>query len=84
MPLPNEPVTLSAEQIRELNSKLGDLRHNLNNGLSLMTAAAELIKRHPENAGTMWDTIFEQPRKISATISQFSRDLEAALHITRT
>ena len=53
MPLPNEPVTLSVEQIRELNSKLADLRHNLNNSLSLMTAAAELIKRHPENAGTM-------------------------------
>jgi hypothetical protein len=83
MPLPNESVTLSAEQIRGLNQKLADLRHDVNNNLSLMTAAAELIKRRPENAGNMWDTMFEQPRKITGSISQFSRDFEVALHITK-
>ncbi|MGD0253484.1 MAG: hypothetical protein ABSC01_12400 [Verrucomicrobiota bacterium] len=83
MPLPNESVTLSAEQIRGLNQKLADLRHDMNNSLSLMTAAVELIKRRPENAGNMWDTMFEQPRKITGSISQFSRDFEVALHITK-
>jgi len=83
MHLPNEPVTLSAEQIRELNQRLASLRHDLNNSLSLMTAAVELIKRRPETAGSMWDTLFEQPRKITESISQFSRDFEAALRITR-
>ena len=65
MLLPNEPVTLSAEQIHELNQKLADLRHDVNNGLSLMTAAVELIQRRPENAGNMWNTLIEQPRKIT-------------------
>jgi len=83
MPLPNEPVTLSTGQIRELNQKLADLRHDVNNSLSLMTAAAELIQRRPENAGSMWSTLIEQPRKITGSILQFSRDLEAALRITR-
>jgi hypothetical protein len=83
MLLPNEPVTLSAEQIHELNQKLADLRHDVNNGLSLMTAAVELIQRRPENAGNMWNTLIEQPRKITGAISQFSSDFEAALHITR-
>ena len=83
MPLPNEPVTLSVEQIRELNQKLADLRHDVNNSLSLMTAAVELIQRRPENAASMWSTLIEQPRKVTVTISQFSRDLEAALRITR-
>ena len=76
-------MTLSAEQIRELNQQLADLRHDLNNSLSLMTAAAELIQRRPENAGNMWSTLIEQPRKIAGSLSQFSRDLEAALHITK-
>jgi hypothetical protein len=31
----------------------------------------------------MWDTLIEQPQKIIATISQFSRDFEAVLHITK-
>ena len=83
MPLPNEPVTLSADQIRELNQKLADLRHDVNNCLSLMTAAVELIQRRPENAGSMWSTLIEQPRKVTVVISQFSRDLETALRITR-
>jgi hypothetical protein len=83
MPLPNESVTLSAGHIRELNQKLADLRHDVNNNLSLMTAAVELIQRRPECAGNMWSTLIEQPGKITASISQFSRDLEAALHITK-
>jgi hypothetical protein len=83
MPLPNESVTLSVKQIHEFNQKLADLRHDVNNCLSLMTAAVELIKRRPENAGNMWNTLFEQPRKISETFSQFSRDFETALHITK-
>ena len=83
MPLPSESITLSAAQIRELNQKLADLRHDVNNSLSLMTAAVELIQRRPENAGNMWSTLIEQPRKVTGSISQFCRDLEAALHITR-
>jgi hypothetical protein len=31
----------------------------------------------------MWNTLAEQPRKIGESFSQFSRDLEAALHVTR-
>ena len=83
MILPNEGVTLSAEQIRELNEKLTTLRHDANNGLSLMVAAVELIRRRPETAGNLWSTLLEQPRKITEAISQFSRDFETALHITR-
>jgi len=83
MPLPNEAVTLSAAQIRELNQKLADLRHDVNNSLSLMTAAVELIQRRPENAGKLWSTLIEQPRKVTGTLSQFCRDFEAALRITR-
>lgn len=83
MPLPNEPVTLNVGQIRELNQKLADLRHDVNNSLSLMTAAVELIQRRPQSAANMWSTLIEQPRKVTATISHFSSDLEAALHITR-
>ena len=83
MPLPQETVALSVEQVSEFNRKLADLRHEVNNSLSLMTAAIELIKRRPESAGNLWDTLFEQPRKIAEIIAQFSRDFESALHITR-
>jgi len=83
MPLPSEPVTLSVKQIAELNEKLGTLRHDVNNNLSLITAATELMRRRPETAERMWGTLVEQPHKVAESVSQFSRELEALLHITK-
>jgi signal transduction histidine kinase len=83
MSLPTEPVTLSAEQIRELNQKLADLRHDLNNRVSVMVASTELLRRRPDTAERMLASLAEQPAKILELITQFSHDLEAALHITR-
>jgi aspartokinase len=83
MSLPEQPITLSVEQIRELNHKLSDFRHDVNNQLALVAAAAELIRRRPETAAQMWETITEQPRKITEAIAQFSHELETALGIKR-
>ncbi|MGO8836567.1 MAG: hypothetical protein ACLQQ0_04020 [Limisphaerales bacterium] len=83
MALPDKPVVLSVEQIGELNRKLTTLRHDLNNSLSLIAATAELIRRRPATTEHMWSTLHEQPRKIIEAITQFSRDLESVLHITR-
>jgi hypothetical protein len=80
---PTRPVTLSMEQIGELNQKLATLRHDLNNSLSLIAATVELVRRRPTVPEQMWNSLAEQPRKIGEAFSQFSRDLEAALHITR-
>jgi len=83
MALPTKPVALSVEQISELNQKLSTLRHDMNNHLSLMAATVELIRRRPANTEHLWHTLSERPRKIAEAITQFSRDLEMALHITR-
>lgn len=83
MPLPTEPVTLNVEQIGELNKKLADLRHDVNNHVSLILASAELLRRKPETAERMLASLGEQPPKILAAIKQFSNDLETALRITR-
>lgn len=83
MSLPTEPVTLSIEQIGELNKKLADLRHDINNYVSLILASVELLRRRPETAERMLASLNEQPPKILAAVRQFSSDLEAALGITR-
>jgi len=41
MGLPIQPVTLTVEQLGELNRQLGNMRHDINNNLSLIVAAAE-------------------------------------------
>ena len=80
---PTQPVALSQEQIGELSQKLANLRHDLNNSLSLIAATVALIRHRPTVTEQMWDTLAEQPRKIGDSFSQFARDLEATLHITR-
>ncbi len=83
MAKPTQPVTLSMEQIAELNLKLSTLRHDLNNSLSLIAATVTLIRRKPAVNEQTWNALAEQPRKISESFSQFSRDVETALHLSR-
>jgi uncharacterized protein YigA (DUF484 family) len=74
---------LSAAQIDELNHQLSKMRHDINNTLSLITAAVELLRHKPQMAERMMATLLEQPPKISASITQFSAELERALGIVR-
>ena len=82
MALPNGPVTLSVDQVKELNDRLSTLRHDVNNYLSLIVAAAELIKFNQDMAARMSPTLAEQPAKISEEIRKFSMELEKALGIS--
>jgi hypothetical protein len=83
MPLPSLPVTLTVEQIAELNRKLSSMRHDINNQLSLIVAAVELIRHKPDSANRMLTTLVEQPPRISDALSKFSAEFERALNITR-
>jgi hypothetical protein len=83
MGLPKEPVTLSVEQLDELNRKLGNMRHDINNNLSLIVAAMELIRHKPQLTERMMTTLGEQPAKIGDALSKFSVEFERALGITR-
>jgi membrane-bound ClpP family serine protease len=76
-------VTLNAEQIEELNQKLSHMRHEINNQLSLVVAAIELISLKPELRQKMIDTVTQQPPKITAEIVKFSKEFEQALGIMR-
>jgi hypothetical protein len=81
--MPSQPVQLSIEQIKELNEKLSVLRHDVNNQLSLVIAASELVRHKPQMADRMMATIAEQPPKITAAMTKFSEEFERAFGITR-
>ena len=84
MGLPQQPLTLSVEQIGALNQKLSDTRHDINNHLSIMMAAAELIRMKPEMAPKLSEKLIAPPAKITELIRKFSTDFEQTLGITRT
>lgn len=83
MTLPTQPVTLTVEQIGELNKKLSNMRHDINNQLSLVLAATELIRAKPHMADRMTATLAEQPPKITAALMKFSAEFEQALSVKR-
>ena len=82
MGLPSQPLTLSIEQVDALNKKLAAARHDINNHLSMIMAASELIRMKPEMAPKMADKLLAQPEKITELIKGFSADFEQALGIT--
>ena len=83
MGLPAGPVTLSVEQVADLNEKLSNMRHNVNNNLALMVAALELLRRKPDTAIKMADSISGQTNKMIDEIKNFSAEFEKTFGITR-
>ena len=83
MDSPTEPVTLSRDDIRVLDEKLSTMRHNVNNYLSLIIAAAEVMRRRPEMAARLSDSLTEQPGRITQEVQRFSDEFERALRISR-
>lgn len=83
MTLPPQPVTLSVPEIDELNRRLSTMRHDINNHLSLMMAALELVRRKPEAVERMAGTLAEQPGKITEAMTKFSLDFEKSFGIKR-
>ncbi len=82
MPLPEQPVTLSVEQITALNGKLADMRHDINNHLSLIIASLELMRYRPETAERMMNTVAEQPPRVAKALQKFTAEFEQAVGIT--
>jgi hypothetical protein len=76
MPVTTQTVQLSAEQVQDLSQKLSIMRHDINNHLSLMLAATELIRHKPQMAERMMATLCEQPAKITDSLAKFSAEFE--------
>ncbi len=83
MAIPTTPVTLSSKQIEELNEKLSKMRHDINNHLSLVVFALEVLRSKPEMLERMTATLSDQPGKITGDLAKFSAEFEQAFGITR-
>jgi len=81
MILPTQPVTLSTEEVEELARHFSSFRHDVNGCLSLIVAAAELIRFNPEVIKRMGPTLVEQPPKIAGKVLEFIEQCERALTI---
>jgi hypothetical protein len=83
MAVPTEPVTLTPEQLHELSQHLSHMRHEINNQLSLIVAALELVRFKPDLRDRMLTTMGQQPPKIMAEVTKFSAEFERIFGLKR-
>ena len=83
MGLPTAPITLAPEQVAELNRRLSEMRHNVNNHLALFTSAGEILTLKPEAVSRVAPHLVERPMQITHEIRQFSEEFERTLGITK-
>jgi len=81
--VPNAPVTVTPEQLVELNKKLSHMRHEINNQLALVVPALDLIRFRTEMRDKMLDTVAQQSPQITAEIVKFSAEFEQMFGIIR-
>ena len=77
------PITITPEQLKELNERLSHMRHEINNQLSLVVAALELVRFKPDLRDRMLETVGQQPPRITAEVAKFSAEFERIFGITR-
>jgi hypothetical protein len=83
MRMPEQPVSLSPAQIEELNRKLSHMRHDINNHLSLIVAASELIRHQPDTLERRVTTLLEQVPRVTNALAAFSAEFEKTFGIKR-
>ena len=83
MIFPDAPVTLTPEQIVQLNQCLSQMRHDINNSLTVLTGFGELIRLRPEAAGKYAEQMVSHPQRIAEKIRQFSAEWEVLAGIKR-
>ncbi|MBI1842412.1 MAG: hypothetical protein HYR88_16365 [Verrucomicrobia bacterium] len=76
-------MTLEPQQISTLLTEFASTRHDINNALSLISAAAELIRMNPDTLPRMLPTMNDQPAKIGVSMQKFMSILEANLGAAR-
>jgi hypothetical protein len=81
MALPGQPVTLSVQQIQDLSQHFSAFRHDVNNSVGLISAAAELMRYSPDAAKKWSVTLIEQPPRIAGKTREFLGEAERVLGI---
>jgi len=81
MASPTQPITLSVQQIQDLSQHFSFFRHDANNSVGLISAAAELMRYSP-NAAKKWSTtLIEQPPRIAGKTREFIGEVERVIGI---
>jgi hypothetical protein len=80
---PEEPVTLTPDQLQELYTKLRDMNHDVRGVLAIIAGSLEVMRLYPDNAARFVGSLGLQPQRIEESLTKFAADFEQQLGIIK-
>ena len=74
---------MTPEQVQALHQSLEDMRHSINNQLSVVAAAVDFVTKSPGMDGRMALLLESHAGKIAGEVGLFFGEFERAFGITR-
>jgi len=72
----SEPaITLSQEEISQLQKKFSEIKHSINNALAVMMALSEMSQRRPDYGEKLASTVLSKAPQIVTSLQEFTQVL---------
>ena len=68
-------ITVSREELAELQSKFSEIKHSINNALAVMMALSEMSQRRPDYAEKLASTVLTKAPQIVTSLQEFTQAL---------
>ena len=68
-------ITLSREEITQLQRKFSEIKHSINNALAVMMALSEMSQRRPDYAEKLASTVLSKAPQIVTSLQEFTEAL---------
>ena len=68
-------ITLSKEDISQLQKKFSEIKHSINNALAVMMALSEMSQRRPDYAEKLASTVLSKAPQIVTSLQEFTQVL---------
>ncbi len=71
----DQAITISREELRELQSKFSEIKHSINNALAVMMALSEMSQRRPDYSEKLAAAVLTKAPQIVTGLQEFTQAL---------
>ena len=68
-------VSISKEELVQLQQKFSEIKHSINNALAVMMALSEMSQRRPDYAEKLASTVLTKAPQIVSSLQEFTQAL---------
>ena len=68
-------LTVSREELAELQTKFSEIKHSINNALAVMMALSEMSQRRPDYSEKLAATVLTKAPQIVSSLQEFTQAL---------